>query len=402
MRLGFVPTGLRQAVAPAGVGATFCRRLLATATNHSNGNGAKTLTFGLLPADGIGREVIPAARQVLEALPSQYQVKFNFVHCDAGFEHFQKTGTALPKETIETLRSDCDGALFGAVSSPSHKVAGYSSPIVALRKHLDLYANVRPVVAQKSKTASGQPVDMLIIRENTECLYIKKETQTKAEDGSAVAIAERRITEHASRRAGEMAFQMALNRHSVREKRSPGQRMWKGPPKVTIVHKSNVLSVTDGLWRETIRHVFDTNPTYRNNVLLEEQLVDSMVYRMFREPEVFDVVVAPNLYGDILSDGAAALVGSLGLVPSANVGDTFVMGEPVHGSAPDIMGQQKANPVAAIRSAGLLLENIGLPAPALAIYTAVDDVLADGLVTPDLGGKATTQEVTDAICKQLS
>ncbi|KAI7827849.1 hypothetical protein BX661DRAFT_182591 [Kickxella alabastrina] len=365
---------------------------------------SKPLTIGLIPADGIGREVIPAARQVLETLRSDVMpAKLNFVNLDAGFEYFQKHGVALPEETLAALKGDCDGALFGAVSSPSHKVAGYSSPIVGLRKQMDLYANVRPVISGAAATASGErrAIDMLIIRENTECLYIKEEELHEGPDGK-YAIAKRRISEFASRRAGEMAFSMALQRDAMRQQLPASERTWTGRPKVTIVHKSNVLSVTDGLWRETVRSVYENNPEYKARVDVEEQLVDSMVYRMFREPEAFDVVVAPNMYGDIISDGAAALVGSLGLVPSANVGDNFVVGEPVHGSAPDIAGRNIANPIAAIRSAAMLLESTGYGSAALAIYRAVDKVLAEGQIkTPDLGGKATTTEVTEAVCKLL-
>ncbi|RKP08899.1 hypothetical protein THASP1DRAFT_15003 [Thamnocephalis sphaerospora] len=372
--------------------ANSLRRGLATSAK-------KTLTIGLIPADGIGKEVIPAARRVLEALP-EGAPKFNFVHLDAGFELFQKTGVALPEETVERLRAECDGALFGAVSSPSHRVAGYSSPIVALRKKLDLYANVRPVASARGQK-DGKPVDMLIIRENTECLYIKQERIETTPSGEKIAWADRRISEHASRRIGRMAFRMALARDALRQKTPEAERLWKGPPTVTIVHKSNVLSTTDGLFRETVRAVQGEDPAFEG-VRVEEQLVDSMVYRMFREPHCFDVAVAPNLYGDIISDGAAALVGSLGLVPSANVGDTFVVGEPVHGSAPDIAGQGKANPVAAVRSAGLLLEHLGYTNEAARIYNAVDSVLVKGnLVTPDLGGNATTDQLTDAICRQL-
>ncbi|KAJ2718924.1 homoisocitrate dehydrogenase [Coemansia sp. Benny D115] len=376
------------------------RRTITTATMAAG----RPLTIGLIPADGIGREVIPAARQVLEALPSDVMpAKLQFVDLHAGFEYFQKHGVALPGETLAALKSDCDGALFGAVSSPSHKVAGYSSPIVGLRKQMDLYANVRPVISGAAATASGarRAIDMLIIRENTECLYIKEESQHEDATGR-YAVAKRRISEFASRRAGEMAFSMALQRDSMRQQVAASERTWKGRPKVTIVHKSNVLSVTDGLWRETVRQVYEASAEYKARVDVEEQLVDSMVYRMFREPEAFDVVVAPNMYGDIISDGAAALVGSLGLVPSANVGDSFVVGEPVHGSAPDIAGRNIANPVAAIRSAAMLLERTGYGSAALAIYRAVDKVLAEGRVaTPDLGGKATTTEVTEAVCRNL-
>ncbi|KAI7906662.1 uncharacterized protein BX663DRAFT_483367 [Cokeromyces recurvatus] len=358
--------------------------------------------IGLIPADGIGREVIPAARRVLESLSNG--PKFEFIDLDAGFEYFQKNGTSLPQETIDILKNECNGALFGAVSSPSYKVAGYSSPIVALRKHLDLYANVRPVKSVQSPAFPNQkPVDMLIIRENTECLYIKSEREEiDPETDMKVAWADRKISEYASKRIGEMAFNMALTRQKLRSEIPVEKRFWKHNPRVTIVHKSNVLSISDGLWRETVRNVKNNDSGY-DDVDMEEQLVDSMVYRMFREPEAFDVVVAPNLYGDILSDGAAALVGSLGLVPSANVGDRFAMGEPVHGSAPDIAGKGIANPIAAIRSAGMLLEHMGYTSQALQVYDAVDKVLADGhILTPDLGGKNTTIEVTDAIIKNLA
>ena len=181
------------------------------------------------------------------------------------------------------MKEECDGAMFGSVSSPSHKVAGYSSPIVALRKHLDLYANVRPVT---SVPLAGKPaphkVDMVIVRENTECLYIKTEELTTLPSGEKVAFATRKISESASSRIGKMAFEIALRRGKEREVKPT---MWKGEPKVTIVHKSNVLSVTDGLFRETVRAVKENAGGKYDGVKMEEQLVDSMVYRMFREPE---------------------------------------------------------------------------------------------------------------------
>jgi len=232
-------------------------------------------------------------------------------------------------------------------------------------------------------------VDMIIVRENTECLYIKEETMTIGVNGKE-ARATRLISERASRRIGRMAFEVALTR---------------GPnPLLTIVHKSNVLSVTDGLFRETVRGVpkLDGTDGKYDPVRIEEQLVDSMVYRMFREPQIFDVAVAPNMYGDIISDAAAALVGSLGLVPSVNAGDHFVMGEPVHGSAPDIAGKNIANPIASIRSAALMLTHLGYDDAARKIDIAVDAVLRGGKVlTPDLGGKNTTEEVTNAVLKEL-
>ncbi|KAK1236647.1 homoisocitrate dehydrogenase [Marasmius sp. AFHP31] len=344
----------------------------------------KSLTIGLIPADGIGREVLPAARAALEAVGSDIPPP-KFVDLLAGFELFTRTGTALPDETVESLQNECDCALFGSVSSPSRKVAGYSSPIVGLRKKLDLYANIRPVLSVAPTPDEPAKVDMIVVRENTECLYIKQEEQTTTEKGKE-ARATRLITEYASSRIGRMAFELALQR--------PRKHL-------TIIHKSNVLSVTDGLFRESVRAVHAKEPKYQD-ITVAEQLVDSAVYRLFREPEIYDVMVAPNLYGDILSDAAAALVGSLGVVPSVNAGDNFVMGEPVHGSAPDIVGQNIANPIASIRSAALMLRHLGYAKGADRIDAAVDSVVREGtLLTPDLGGKSKTSEVVDAIVKRI-
>lgn len=296
---------------------------------------------------------------------------------------------------METLRKECDGALFGAVSSPTTKVAGYSSPIVALRKKLDLYANVRPV---KTTSSSRNPIDLVIVRENTEDLYVKEERTFQATDGSGkVAEAIKRISERASSRIASMAGEIALRRQKVRDS---GTKSVHSKPLITITHKSNVLSQTDGLFRETARAVL-AGPKYAH-LAVEEQIVDSMVYKLFRQPSAYDVIVAPNLYGDILSDGAAALVGSLGLVPSANVGDNFAIGEPCHGSAPDIMGKGIANPIATIRSVGLMLEFMNLEEAAAKIYAAVDGTLDEGInVTPDLGGKAATDEVVAEVLRRL-
>ncbi|OAA73435.1 homoisocitrate dehydrogenase [Cordyceps fumosorosea ARSEF 2679] len=353
----------------------------------------RTLRIGLIPGDGIGKEVIPAGRRVLEALPAALKLKFDFVNLQAGFETFEQTGTALPDATIDTLRSECQGALFGAVSSPTHAVKGYSSPIVALRKKLDLYANVRPV---KTVLTAPRPIDMVIVRENTEDLYVKQETTRETPEGR-VAEAIKRISERATLRIAAMAGDIAVRRQKLREAGSPS--IHKGPL-VTITHKSNVLSQTDGLFREVSKTALAA-PKYAG-VAVEEQIVDSMVYKLFRQPEDYDVVVAPNLYGDLLSDGAAALVGSLGLVPSANVGEGLAIGEPCHGSAPDIMGRGVANPIATIRSAALMLEFLEEPEAAAAIYAAVDANLEEGkLLSPDLGGTATTEQVVEDILRRL-
>lgn len=282
------------------------------------------------------------------------------------------------------------------MSSPSSAVKGYSSPIVALRKKLDLYANVRPV---KTVASHPKPIDMVIVRENTEDLYVKEETTREGPDGR-VAEAIKRISERASTRIAAMAGDIALRRQNARDS-GVGAKSIHSSPLVTITHKSNVLSQTDGLFRSASRAALAASK-YSPAVAVEEQIVDSMVYKLFRQPEAYDVIVAPNLYGDILSDGAAALVGSLGLVPSANVGEGFAIGEPCHGSAPDIAGQNLANPVATLRSAALMLQFLGEEVAAAKIDAAVDASLEEGkLLSPDLGGKASTEEVVEDVLKRL-
>jgi homoisocitrate dehydrogenase len=365
----------------------------------------RTYRIALIPGDGVGKEVVPAVRQVLEALP----LRFDFVALDAGWEVFERTGTALPQRTAAVIRS-CDGAIFGATQSPSQKVAGYNSPILALRKQLDLYANLRPVVSMPVP-GSRPGIDLLIVRENTECLYVKQE---RLEDNGDTAVAQRVITRRASERIARKAFELAEVRAAQRrrEKEIGDWRLetdaqarnlaisnLQSPifPRVTIVHKANVLSLTDGLFREACLAVAREFP----DVQVEEQIVDSMIYRMIREPKRYDVIVAPNLYGDILSDAAAALVGGLGLAPSANASDAFTLVEPVHGSAPDIAGRGLANPCAAILAAAQLLEALGEGESVQRIQRAVHRTLADEIWSADLGGKATTEEMTLAIIERL-
>lgn len=335
--------------------------------------------IALIPGDGVGKEVVPAAQRVLAALP----LNITFVPLQAGWEVFEQTGTALPQSTAAAIRH-CDGAVFGATQSPSRKVEGYNSPILALRKQLDLYANLRPIVSMPVP-GSRPGIDMLIVRENTECLYVRQE---RLEDSGNTAVAQRVITRRASERIARSACEQAVRRvghtHHTR-------------PRLTIVHKANVLNLTDGLFRDAC---LDVAAEYAD-IEVEEQLVDSMIYRMIREPERYDVVVAPNLYGDILSDAAAALVGGLGLASSANASDNFVLAEPVHGSAPDIAGKGIANPVATILAAAQLLEALDETACARTIQLAVREALAAGVLSADLGGCASTDEVTEAVIAHL-
>lgn len=309
----------------------------------------------LINGDGIGQEVIPAAREVLEAL----HLPLEFQEAQAGFGTFENVGNALPSETLERCENS-DAILFGATSSPMTKVEGYQSPILSLRKHFDLFANLRPAISpqinegrvtahemgikhQDSYASALTPaptevgIDMLIVRENTEGLYSRRE---RVEDDGQTAIAERVITARAAERIVRVACEQAMLRRK----------------KLTLVHKANVLKETCGLFRRVGLEVVQEFPELE----VTEQLVDSAAMFMVQNPSKFDVIVTTNLFGDILSDLAAGLTGGLGIAPSANIGEkrTAVF-EPVHGSAPDIAGKGIADPRAAILSAAMMLDYLG-------------------------------------------
>ncbi|MBN1249486.1 MAG: isocitrate/isopropylmalate dehydrogenase family protein [Anaerolineae bacterium] len=322
----------------------------------------------VIEGDGIGHEVIPAALEVLSATGLAFDVRAT----EAGWACFETHGTALPATTLAAAQ-EADAILFGAVSSPSHRVAGYSSPIVALRLALGLFANLRPSVSWPTP-ASRPDVDLLIVRENSEGLYVRRERR----DGQT-AIAERVITRDGSARVARVACEWAMRRRRH----------------VTIVHKANVLPETCGLFRQTALAVAEGYPA----LAVDEMLVDAMALQLVMHPERFDVIVTTNLFGDILSDEAAGLVGGLGLAPSANVGagPRPALFEPVHGSAPDIAGQGIANPLAAFLSVAMLLDHSNEAVRATAVRAAVAHVIAHGPHTPDLGGEATTTDVTDAV-----
>ncbi len=325
----------------------------------------------IIPGDGIGQEVIPAAVRVLQALP----LDLSFVQAEAGWACFQRRGTSVPEETLAAIRSS-HAALFGAVSSPLARVEGYRSAVVTMRQSLDLYANVRPVQSVPL-AASRTGVDMVIVRENTEGLYAGQEERLPDR-----AIARRVITVRGSERILRFAFELARRQRRRR---------------VTIVHKANVLRETCGLFRDIGLRMATEYP----DIGVDEMLVDTAAMRLVTDPQRFDVLVTTNLFGDILSDEASALVGGLGLVPSGNIGDQAAVFEPVHGSAPDIAGKGIANPLAAILAAAMLLDHIGETAQGQRVRSAVGAVIARGVLTPDLGGRATTTEVTAAVVDQL-
>ncbi len=357
-------------------------------------------TVCLIPGDGVGQEVIPAAAQVLAALLPGLR----FVEADAGWDCFQRRGTALPDATIEAVAS-ADGTLFGATQSPNEVVKGYRSPILALRKQFDLYANLRPTT---SLAPGGPQLDFLIVRENTEGLYAGRERR----EGDDTAIAERIITRQASQRIARVAFEQVQRRAASRRsnKHLPNTaeagyaiRNTCPTPQVlgselTIVHKANVLKLTDGLFREACLAVAAEYPAVR----VQEMLVDTAAMWLVKDPARFDVIVTTNLFGDILSDLASGLVGGPGVAPSANLGAGRVaVCEPVHGSAPDIAGRGLANPIGAILSAAMLLDHWGGSALGDRVRRAVGATVAAGIVSPDLGGSASTSQVTEDICRRV-
>lgn len=295
-----------------------------------------------ISGDGIGQEVIPAAVEVLSALALPITVQW----AEAGFGTFEKTGSALPSATLEHC-ADSDAILFGATQSPMTKVDGYQSPILALRKYFNLYANLRPAVTDT--------IDMLIVRENTEGLYSKCEY---LEDNGQTAIAERVITVSATERIVDKACQMAMERKKH----------------LTIVHKANVLKETCGLFR---RIAFDVAKNYPE-LEVDELLVDACAMKMAMDSMPFDVIVTSNLFGDVLSDLSAGLTGGPGLAPSANVGDGTPLYEPVHGSAPDIARQGIADPRAAFLCVEMLLRQLAYDDAANKVAHAVRMIRHEG------------------------
>jgi len=326
-----------------------------------------------IPGDGIGPEVMEAAVSVLNALAeARGDFRFEFVELQAGDRTRAETGVALPAETLaEVERSDA--CLFAAVGETAKDV------ILPLRQNLDLYVNLRPTKAYPNVPHARSGVDLVIVRENTEGLYRRIGAR-----GPDWGVSLRVITRRASERIARFAFDLA---------RREGRR------KVTCVHKANVLDATCGLFVEACRDVAAGHP----EIEYEETIVDACAMKLVLVPEHFDVIVTTNMFGDILSDEAAGLVGGLGMAPSGNIGEGHAIFEPVHGTAPDIAGRGIANPMATILSARMMLEWLGEREAAAAVEEAVIKVLREGeALTPDLGGSASTGEVAAAVRRNLA
>ncbi len=329
----------------------------------------------LIPGDGIGPEVSSAARRAVDATGVKIEWEISELNADLIF----KTGESLPQSVVDSLERTRVG-LKGPVTTPIG--GGFSSVNVALRKKLDLYANVRPVHSLPGVATRFQDlkIDMVIFRENTEDLYSGLEHEVVKDVVTALKV----ITRTASIRIAEYAFQFAAS---------------TGRKKVTAIHKANIMKLSDGLFLRCCREVAARFPAIQYN----ELIVDNAAMQLVVRPETFDVLLLPNLYGDIVSDLAAGLVGGLGIVPGANMGDYHAVFEAVHGSAPDIAGKGLANPTAMMMSAALMLIHLKEHAAAARLQAAIERVYAENKhVTGDVGGKASTSQFTEAVIAAMA
>jgi isocitrate dehydrogenase (NAD+) len=333
---------------------------------------ASVHTVTLIPGDGIGPEVTSAARRVIDASGAKVEWE---VH-DAGAAVADKRGVPLPPEVLESIRKN-KVALKGPITTPIGK--GFRSVNVSLRQTLDLYANVRPIRSLPNVEPRFEGTDIVIVRENTEDLYAGLELMIMPGIAQSIKL----ITEVGCRRICEYAF--------VYAERNARKR-------VTVVHKANIMKISDGLLLDCFHKAAERHKT----IEAVEIIVDACAMQMVRNPNKLDVVVTENLYGDILSDLGAGLVGGLGIVGGANIGENAAVFEAVHGSAPDIAGKGIANPTAVIQSGIMMLRHMGEMEPAARVERALLAVYARGMRTGDLGGKATTKEFTEAVCDAIS
>jgi isocitrate dehydrogenase (NAD+) len=324
----------------------------------------------LIPGDGIGPEVTRATLHVLEATG----VKIKFDEMVAGEAAMARHGSPLPEKLLESIRKN-KVALKGPVTTPVG--SGFRSVNVGIRQALNLYANLRPAKSYEGVKSRYSNVDLVVVRENTEGLY--SGIERFVDEGKTIAESVNRITKSASERIVRFAFDYALR---------------EGRRKVTAVHKANILKTTGGLFLQCAKNV----AMDYSQVEFEDRIVDNMAMQLVKNPELFDVIVTTNLFGDILSDLCAGLVGGLGLAPSANIGENIAVFEPVHGSAPKYAGMNKVNPSAMILSAVLMLKHLGEKEAANRVEGSLKEVIRAGeKVTYDLGGNASTTEMAEAI-----
>ncbi len=332
-----------------------------------------TYPVTLIPGDGIGPELAEAAVGVLEATG----IGFEWDPQQAGEATIASEGTPLPDRVVESIRRT-GVAIKGPITTPVG--GGFRSVNVALRQALELYANVRPARSMAGVKSRYEGVDLIIVRENTEDLYAGIEHRVGPDAAESIKI----ITRAASQRIARYAFEYAVR---------------NGRRRVTAVHKANIMKLSDGLFLESCGQVA---AEYVGRVEFDDRIVDNMCMQLVQKPDLYDVLVLPNLYGDIVSDLAAGLVGGLGVAPGANIGEHAAVFEPVHGSAPKYAGQDKANPTALILSGALMLRHLGETDAADRVESAVRAVIAEGRTTTyDLGGSAGTREFAQAVAARV-
>ncbi|MEM2081733.1 MAG: isocitrate/isopropylmalate dehydrogenase family protein [Candidatus Bathyarchaeia archaeon] len=337
---------------------------------------SKTYNIAVLKGDGIGPEVTDATIKVLEATQESARFKLNFLYGEAGYYCIEKYGTNLPEETIALLKKT-DACLKGPMTTPETPGAPVSVA-VKIRKLFNLYANVRPCRSFPNVEALKPNIDLVVVRENTEGMY----SGIEYEVAPGVGIALRIITKEASLRVAEFAFKLAAKRRKH----------------LTYVHKGNILRLTDGIFKDAVKEVALKYPA----VTVDDVHIDAMTMHLVKKPETFDVIVTTNLFGDVISDEAAQVTGSLGLAAGANIGDAYGMFEPVHGSAPKYTGQNIVNPIATIMAAQMMLDYLGEKEAAAKIEKAVIQVLSEGKVrTKDLGGSSNTNEMSEAVASKI-
>jgi len=338
----------------------------------------KSYNIAVLKGDGIGPEVTEAAIKVLNAVQESSQnLTLNYLYGEAGYHCIAEHGTNLPEKTIALIKRT-HACLKGPMTTPETPGAPVSVA-VTLRKMFTLYANVRPCRSFPRVESLKPDLDFVVVRENTEGLYSGAEFELSPGVGVALRI----ITKEASLRIAEFAFKLAAKRKKH----------------LTYVHKGNILRITDGIFKDAVKEVSLKYP----DIKLDDLHVDAAAMQLIKKPETFDVIVTTNLFGDILSDEAAQVTGSLGLAAGANIGETYGMFEPVHGSAPKYTGQNRVNPTATIMAASMMLEYLNEKDAAAKIEKAVIDVLTEGKIrTADLGGSSTTNEMSNAIASKIS
>ncbi|MEM2107811.1 MAG: isocitrate/isopropylmalate dehydrogenase family protein [Candidatus Bathyarchaeia archaeon] len=336
----------------------------------------KTYNIAVLKGDGIGPEVTDATIKVLEAVQESARFKLNFLYGEAGYYCIEKYGTNLPEETVALLKKT-DACLKGPMTTPETPGAPVSVA-VKIRKMFNLYANVRPCRSFPNVEALKPNIDLVVVRENTEGLY----SGIEYEVSPGVGVALRIITKEASLHVAEFAFKLAAKRKKH----------------LTYVHKGNILRITDGIFKDAVQEISVRYP----DVVVDDVHIDAMTMHLVKKPETFDVIVTTNLFGDVISDEAAQVTGSLGLAAGANIGDAYGMFEPVHGSAPKYTGQNVVNPIATIMAAQMMLDYLGEKEAAAKIEKAVIQVLSEGKVrTKDLGGASTTTEMSEAVASKI-